>query len=135
MMGKSKKQGNELYQNLGKLFYAVAMADHSIHVKELEKLNELVHDIWLDMDTVEDGYGTDAAAQIETVFEWLLEYGKNADDVYEEFEQFYTENKPLFTPKIKQLTMSTARAIASSFSGSNKAELIQLGRLELLFRS
>ncbi|MEC7265409.1 MAG: hypothetical protein VXW38_16835 [Bacteroidota bacterium] len=133
-METDKKLGNELYQNLGKLFYAVAMADHSIHVKELEKLNEVVHDHWLGMDTIEDEYGTDAAFQIETVFDWLLEYGKEADDIYDEFEQFYMENKQLFTPKIKQLTMSTARAIASSFAGSNKAELIQLGRLELLFR-
>ena len=133
-MATGKKLGNELYQNLGKLFYSVAMADHSIHVKEMEKLNEVVHDHWLDVDSVEDEYGTDAAFQIETVFDWLLEYGKEADDIYEEFEQFYMENKQLFTPKIKQLTMSTARAIASSFAGSNKAELIQLGRLELLFR-
>ena len=34
------KMGNELYQNLGKLFYAMAMADHSVHMNEMEKFNE-----------------------------------------------------------------------------------------------
>ncbi len=135
MLDSGKKLGNEFYQNLGKLFYAVAMADHSIHVKEVEKLNEVVHDHWLDVDSVEDEFGTDAAFQIETVFDWLLEYGKDNDEMYQEFEQFYTDHKTLFTPKVKQLIMSTARAITSAFAGSNKAELIQLGRLELLFRT
>lgn len=133
MLDSKKKLGNELYQNLGKLFYAVAMADHSIHVKELDKLNEVVKDYWLDVDDVEDEFGADAAFQIETVFDWLLEYGKDTEEIYEEFEQFYTEHQILFTPKVKQLVMSTSRTIASAFAGSNKSELILLGRIQLLF--
>lgn len=133
MLYSKKKLGNEFYQNLGKLFYAIAMADHSVHMKELEKLNEVVKDHWLEVDDIEDEFGTDAAFQIETVFDWLLEYEKDEAENYEEFEQFYMEHKILFTPKIKQLIMSTARAIAASFYGSNKAELVLLGRLTLLF--
>lgn len=133
MLHSKKKLGNELYQNLGKLFYAIAMADHSVHMKELEKLNEVVREHWLDVDDIEDEYGTDSAFQIQIVFDWLLEYEKDAEEIYEEFESFYTENEVLFTPKIKQLAMSTARAIAASYSGSNKSELVLLGRLSLLF--
>lgn len=135
MLDSKEKLGNELYQNLGKLFYAVAMADHSVHMKELEKLNEVVRDHWLDMDDVEDEFGTDAAFQIGTVFDWLLEYEKDGEEIYEEFEAFYTDHKVIFTPKVKSLAMSTSRAIASAFSGSNKAELVLLGRLELLFKN
>ena len=54
MSDSKKKLGNEFYQNLGKLFYAVAMADHSVHMKELEKLNEVIRDHWLDVDDIED---------------------------------------------------------------------------------
>ncbi|MEE1964274.1 hypothetical protein V1387_16400 [Allomuricauda taeanensis] len=133
MLDSKEKLGNEFYQNLGKLFYAVAMADHSVHMKELEKLNEVVRDHWLDVDDVEDEFGTDAAFQIATVFDWLLEYEKDEEEIYEEFEEFYTDHKVLFSPKIKSLAMSTSRAIASSFLGNNKAELVLLGRLELLF--
>nr|WP_293299860.1 hypothetical protein [Allomuricauda sp.] len=135
MMDSKKKLGNELYQNLGRLFYAVAMADHSIHAKEMDRLKEVVRDHWLEVDDIEDEYGTDAAFQIETVFDWLVEYGKNSDEIYEAFEAFYTEHKILFPDWIKQLIMSTARAITSAFAGSNKSELIVLGRIELLFRS
>ncbi len=133
MLYSKKKLGNEMYQNLGKLFYAIAMADHSVHMKELEKLNEVVRDHWLDVDDIEDEFGSDAAFQIQTVFDWLLEYEKDAEEIYEEFEAFYMENDVLFTPNIKQLAMSTARAIAASFAGSNKSELVLLGRLSLLF--
>ena len=133
-MSDSKKDlGNEFYQNLGKLFYAMAMADHSIHMKEMEKLNEVVRDHWLEIDDIEDEYGTDAAFQIITVFDWLLEYEKDSEEIYEEFEAFYMDHKLLFTSKVKQLAMSTSRAIAASFAGSNKSELILLGRLQLLF--
>ncbi|MAU16814.1 MAG: hypothetical protein CMH46_14900 [Muricauda sp.] len=133
MAESKKKLGNELYQNLGKLFYAVAMADHSVHMKEMEKLNEVVRDNWLDVDDIEDEYGSDAAFQIISVFDRLLEYEKDSDAIYEEFEAFYMDHKILFTPEIKNLAMSTSRAIAASFFGSNKSELILLGRLQLLF--
>lgn len=133
MLQSDKQNVNELYQNLGKLFYAMAMADHSVHMKEMEKLNEVVKDHWLEVDDIEDEYGTDAAFQIISVFDWLLEYQKESDEVYEEFETFYTDKSVLFTQPIKDLAMSTARAIASAFYGSNKSELILLGRLQLLF--
>ena len=53
MLESEKNQVNELYQNLGKLFYAMAMADHSVHMKEMEKLNEVVRDHWLEVDDME----------------------------------------------------------------------------------
>ncbi|MDF0709188.1 hypothetical protein [Flagellimonas okinawensis] len=133
MLESKKELGNKLYQNLGKLFYAIAMADHSVHMKEMEKLNEVVKDHWLDVDDIEDAYGTDAAFQIISVFDWLLEYEKDQEEIYEEFEAFYMDHKVAFTPAIKHLAMSTSRAIAAAFSGSNKSELILLGRLQLLF--
>ncbi len=123
----------EFYQNLGKLFYAVAIADDSVHTKEIERLKEVVRAHWLALDDVEDEYGTDAAFQIETVFDWLLEYEKDGEECYEAFETFYTEHKILFNTKVRDLIIGTARAIAAAFAGSNKAELVLLGRLQLLF--
>mgnify|MGYP001078008881 CR=1 FL=1 len=35
-MLESKKIGNELYLSLGNLRYAMAMADHNVHKKEME---------------------------------------------------------------------------------------------------
>lgn len=135
MLDAKSKKSKEFYQNLGKLFYAIAMADRSVHAKEMECLKQLVREHWLPLDDSVDEFGTDAAFQIETVFDWLLEYEKDSETCYQGFEAFYRSNKALFSEEIKNLTMSTARAIAGAFFGSNKAELVLLGRLQLLFRS
>lgn len=131
-MQHSKKVACELYQNLGKLFYAVAMADKSVHSKEIDKLRSFIRKYWLEVDEVEDEYGEDAAFQIETVFDWHLEYEKDGNESFEEFQEFYKDHQLKFTPFIKVLILDTANAIANSFSGTNKAELVLLGKLKLL---
>ena len=133
-MENTKKWGLELYQNLGKLFYAVANADQRIHKKEIDKLRSFVRKYWLDVDEVEDDFGTDAAFQIESVFDWLLEKENDSDSCYADFVEFYNEESRLFNPFIKDLILDTANAIANSFSGKNKAELVMLGKLQLLLK-
>lgn len=133
MLDAKSKIGKEFYQSLGKLFYAVAIADHSVHAKEIDRLKEVVREHWLQLDDMVDEFGTDAAFQIETVFDWLLEYEKNSEECYEEFEEFFSDHKKMFNAEVRNLTMTTARSIAGAFAGSNKSELIILGRLQLLF--
>ncbi len=38
---------------------------------EIERLKEDVRKYWLTVDSIEDEFGTDAAYQIEIVFNWL----------------------------------------------------------------
>ncbi len=64
-MLNSQKVGVELYENLGKLFYAIAMADSMVHIKELDKLKEIVRESWLDVDDIEDRYHSDAAYRLK----------------------------------------------------------------------
>ena len=110
-MKNSKAIGKELYENLGKLFYAIAKADSRVHGKEISKLRSFIRKYWLEVDGLEDEFGTDAAFQIESVF-----------------------NGGLFTAFIKVLILDTAHAISNSFAGKNKAELVMLGKLELLLK-
>lgn len=131
----SNTVGNKFYQKVGSLFFAVAMADGSVHSKEVDKLKSLVREKWLPLDDIEDEYGTDAAFQIEIVFDWLLENEKTSAECFTEFTDFYKEHFTIFPDKVKTLVFETANAIAYSFSGKNKAELIVLGKLHLLFQS
>jgi len=134
-MHPSKKIGNELYQNLGKLFYAVAMADKKIVPEEVEKLKEDVRKYWLQVDEIEDDFGTDAAYQIEIVFDWLQKEEKESLTYYEEFVDFFEEHPSKFNAHVNQLIWRTADDIASSFAGKNKSELILLTKLGLLLKS
>jgi len=133
-MLNSQKVGIELYENLGKLFYGVAIADGTVHIKELDKLKEILRDSWLNIDNIEDRYHTDAAYRIETVFDWLLEYDKKSEECFDDFVEFYGDHKQLFPKHIKSLIKETSNAIANSFLGKNKSELIVLAKIDLLFK-
>lgn len=133
-MSNSKNSGIELYENLGKLFYAMAVVDGDVHIQEMGKLREFIRKYWLDVDAVEDEYGTDAAFQIDTVFDWLLEYKMDGEECFGKFQEFYETNKERFTPFIKVLILDTAHAMANAFSGKNKAELVLLAKLELFLK-
>ncbi|WP_299535885.1 hypothetical protein [Ulvibacterium sp.] len=123
---------NKMYQNLGKLFYAVAMADKNVRPKEVATLREAVREQWLDVDEAEDEFGTDAAYQIEIVFDWLHNEESDGDSYFKEFKYFFKEHRSLFTKRISEQIYKTARAIAVSFAGTNKSELVLLTKLKML---
>jgi len=131
-MTTKKKMTLKFYQNLGMLFYAIAAVDRQVRGEEFDKLKELVKKQWLDVDIIEDAYNTDAAYQIEIIFDWLNEKENlNAKACYNAFVNYKKEQPHLFTVDIKKLILRTAHAIAASFSGLNKSELIMLAQLDL----
>lgn len=122
----------EFYQNLGKLFYAIAAIDHSVREEELDKLKEIVKKEWLTTNLVDESSKTGIEASIINTFKWLQqdnEYG--AETCFNSFLAFKKEHEHLFTSKVNILILKTAGAIASSFSGVNKRELIILTKLKL----
>lgn len=130
---KNKKNSNiSFYEVLGKLFYAIAAVDGTVELSEVNKLKEIVKKEWLLIEDVEDAFKTDAAYQIEVVFDWLDSQNHlNSENLYTEFVT-YKKNQPhFFTPVIKKLIIKTAHDIASSFSDKNKSELIILAKLDL----
>lgn len=122
----------KFYQNLGKLFYAIAAADKNIREAEISKLKEIVKNEWLAVDDLEDDFGTDAAYQIEVVFDWLInEEDFDIEACYNDFVTYKNNQPHLFTKKVKHLILKTANAIAASFSGMNKSELMLLAKLTI----
>ncbi|HLV14272.1 MAG TPA: hypothetical protein VKY41_03755 [Xanthomarina sp.] len=130
---KNKKNLNiQFYEVLGKLFYAIAVADGMVEVSEVNKLKEIVKKDWLLVDKTEDAFQTDAAYQIEVVFDWLHSQNNlNSDSLFNEFVTYKNEHSHFFTSTIKQLIIKTAHAIAGSFSRKNKSELILLAKLDM----
>ncbi len=133
-MKNTPKTMNRLYENLGKLFYAMAICDGSVHAKEWDKVKEIVKEDWLYVDDFTDRYGTDAANQIEIVFDGLMEYTRSSEECYTEFKSFYKEHPHAFSEEIKSLTIKTSNAIANAFSGRNKSELVLLAKIQLLLK-
>lgn len=122
----------KLYQNLGKLFYAVAASDKVVREEEKNTLKNIVKKDWVGVDDFKDEYGSDAAYLIEIIFDWLDENEPPAFSAFNDFRDFKKGHEEFFTPEIKRLILKTADQIASSFSGKNKSELIMLSQLKAI---
>lgn len=122
------------YQNLGKLFYAIAAADKVVRSEEVAALKDIVQKEWVKIDEINDEFGTDTAYQIEIIFDWLDENQPEADDAFNDFKDYREDHKNLFDPKIDKLIWKTADGIAASFAGKNKAEVIMLSKLKSLLQ-
>ncbi len=131
-MGTIDKPQLLFYQKMGELFYSIAAADNVVRKAEYEALKRNVAEQWKDLDDYEDGFHTDAAYQIEVVFDWFDYEQLDANDCFESFADYKKENQKLFTEERKKLILKTANAIANAFSGKNKNELIILAKLKML---
>lgn len=131
-MGAVDKPQLLFYQKLGELFYSIAAADKVVRKEEFDALKNIVAEQWKNLDDYDDPFHTDAAHQIEVVFDWFDYEQLDADDCFESFADYKKEYPKLFTKERKQLIWKTASAIACSFSDKNKSEVIMLTKLKNL---
>ncbi|KXO01211.1 hypothetical protein LS48_01725 [Aequorivita aquimaris] len=131
-MGTMEKPQLLFYQKMGELFYAIAAADKVVRKTEYDMLKKIVSEQWKDLDDYEDPFHTDAAYQIEVVFDWFDYEQLDANDCFYSFADYKKDNPQLFTDERKKLIWKTANAIAGSFAGKNKSELIMLAKLKNL---
>ena len=125
---------NRFYQNLGRLFFAVAGADKMITVNEIQSLKEHVTKYWLTLEDTKDHFGSEAAYQIEIIFDVLAEeiVMPDVEECFQDFATFRKKHDSLFTKPVKDLIWTTCEDIASSFNGKNKSELVLLSRIALV---
>lgn len=130
-MASSKKPPLIFYQKLGELFYAVAAADKLVHEDEYQALKDIVV---LEWEKLEKENPSDAIYQMEVVFNWFDYEQLDAQSCFESFEEYRKENPQHFNQERKQLIWNTANAIANSYAGKNKSELIMLAKLQILLK-
>jgi len=133
-MGTHEKPQLVFYQKMGELFYAIAAADKVVRKTEYDALKKIVTEEWKNLDEYEDSFQTDAAYQIEVVFDWFDYEQLDAGDCFESFADYKNDNPQLFTPERKDLIWRTANTIANAFAGKNKSELIMLAKLKMLLK-
>ncbi len=125
----------KFYQNLGKLFYAIAASDKVVRNVEYDALKKLVVTYWKDLDDAKDNYQEPVAYQMEIVFDWFDYEQMDANYCFDSFCDYAKEYPKAFSKEKRALILKTAEIIANSFSGKNKSELIMLAKLELLFKN
>jgi len=119
------------YQLLGRIFFAAAQSDKVIRPEEISELKQIVKDTWLDVDGSTDEFNSDAAFQIEIVFDHLLNNDVVVENVINDLKTFKTIHSSLFTDRIVELIMETTFRIISSFAKRNKSELVFSSQLKM----
>lgn len=131
-MKSSRKTMTYLYEQLGKVFYAIAAFDKTVHKKEIEKLKHIIKAEWLALENSFNEFGDESAYEIEIVFDWLVSNKWELEQVMPDFKSFRTEHQHLFTQEINALILKTANEIAFSFAGKNKSEHSLIRQLSLI---
>lgn len=130
----NREMHQEFYQNLGRLFYAIAAADGIVRKEEVDSLKDIVQTEWLHQDSYTDDYGANTAFQIEIIFDWLDANKPDPQNAFKTFADFHAEHKDLFTDQIRTKILDTSRNIAAAFRGKNKSELVMLAKLQSLLK-
>ena len=120
-----------LFENLGKVFYAIANADRNLHEDEIGRLKAEIETYWKPR-FAEAPYSM--AYYIWHAFERCRSDKITADKAFEEFAQYYRQEPGPFTQEIRDLILDTANAIAAAYADKNKSELILLAKLQLLLK-
>jgi len=128
-MEVAEKHWNKFYEKLGYLCYAIAACDKKVTHPEIVKLKDLVKNDWLYLEETEYPFGSDAAYQIEILFDSLEENIPPTEYACEEFSDFVKSNEDFFSSELKQKVIRTIDKIASAYSAKNKSELTMLFNL------
>ncbi len=126
---------NRFYQLLGKVFYEAAHVDGNLREEERKRLKEVVKTDWVILEDSVDKYGSDAAFQIEFMFDILFESSPRIPDLFDQLDEFRQKHPELFTPEMNQRIVRTAGKITSAVGGKNKTELVFLSQLENLLKN
>lgn len=130
-----EKSKDKLDDYLGKLFYAIAIADKKIHSKEIETLNKVIKEKWpaSEQDSVISLSGSQN--QILNTFSQLQKIEADRETCFLEFRMYFIERPYLFTNELRIKIWDTAQLIANSFATKNKSELILLAKLKTLLNT
>lgn len=131
-MNLKQKEKLNFYQNLGKLFYAIAASDKQVREEEFKSLKNNVTNEWKSAKNFDANFNDSTINTIIDTFKWLHNDNEcNAQICYTSFINFKKTHEHLFNKKVNSLILNTASKIAASFSSINKSELIMLAKLNI----
>jgi len=130
-----EKPKNKLHENLGKLFYAVAMADKKIEEEEIAALKTNIFQKWYSFDFKPNELVLDGHQEIFEIFKELQNTRAESETCFTQFQEFFNEHKQLFNEDLRKLIWDTTQDIASSYAKKNKSELIVLAKLKMLLET
>ncbi|QHI35640.1 hypothetical protein IMCC3317_09860 [Kordia antarctica] len=119
------------YQHLGKLFYAIALADKKIKKVEFEVMKKHISLLNMEENLIAIDIKINIEHQITSTFNMLYFEETDAQTCFNDFVTFKRTYESLFTASLKNTILKIAGKIASGFSNINKSELMMLAKLSI----
>ena len=113
------------YKELGRLVYAVAIADGAVQVEERDKLHEFVLKVLANKERSSDSSGMNQAFYVDFEFEESEKNHRNLNGAINSFSLFIEEN---YEPNDKELiarSLELLEALAAAYSKKNETKIIQ----------
>ena len=123
----------QLYTDLGYLFYSIAANDGKVSTAERAELMRIVQKEWLPLEGSRDELGTDEAHYIDIAFEYATNEHMAPDAAFERFEEHVRKFPGEFDEGLRRMIRKTALAVAGATAARNKSELRRLAQLDQLF--
>jgi uncharacterized tellurite resistance protein B-like protein len=118
------------YIELGKLLFAIAKSDGTVHQKEVLGFKQLITSELLKLEDSTDQFGTDNAFLSEFEFDILLDQNADANDAFGSFIEFAKANKQQLTINMKKIAYNLSEQVANLYCGINKIEGRKLAELK-----
>jgi len=118
----------DFYINLGRLLYAIAMADGEVQDEEMQELYKLVISELSD----EKLFNQEEVNVFHTEFEFesLMDRKVSRNDAFNSFIGFFDQNYEEFTPEMKKVALYAVERIAESFDGIVDSEKDMIDKLK-----
>lgn len=130
-----KPENREIFEEIGYLFYAVAM-DQRIKPLEFGEMKLLISQEWMPRNLEENrSIVHDETHFILMTLDTLQASGVSARDAFNEFKRFYAFHQDIFTKELKQRIVHTCMELNRIFEGDNPSENETLAALKALFIS
>ena len=107
----------QFYINLGKLVYAIAMADGRVQQEEIEKFREDLNELLLPLQEGVDEFGMDSAFYSEFEFEKLMDKNISMQEAFDSFSIYIDENKNDFNDELKEICIKIVENVAEAYEG------------------
>ncbi len=120
----------KFYKELGKLLFAMAKVDGTIHPKEVAAMKEMVRTELAPFEDTKDDFGTDAAYFAEFEFDFLANGVHTVDEAYSSFESYIKEYDKKLPVELKKLAYRLSYGVANASHGINKKEQALLDKIE-----
>lgn len=124
------ESSNNLYRAIGKLFYAIASVDNTVHFLEYKTVVRLIGQEGSSSNESKHVIIPHGSKEILKSFYTMLQAGIPAYDAFKGFVSYKKTHEQEFTPEIKKWIWQIADSITYSFARKNKSEVIILSKLK-----